>query len=172
MGVKAAFRVADRVVHTAHGGEAGGQGQKGPGAGQAESKQPWRGLCSLRDLAHQPWATGWEHSLTWAGSARRQAGSRAQNLPGVSDGRSASFQRPLIIQRNSLSVCVFPLPPPMPGRKEKTAETEKGANAGREQCWARVHRTLVLSLSLCGLKEHLSQKPNGVTDKGDLVVLG
>lgn len=113
VGVKAAFRVADRVVHTAHGGEAGGQGQKGPGAGQAESKQPWRGLCSLRDLAHQPWATGWEHSLTWAGSARRQAGSRAQNLPGVSDGRSASFQRPLIIQRNSLSVCVFPLPPPM-----------------------------------------------------------
>ena len=109
MGVKAAFRVADRVVHTAH----GGQGQKGPGAGQAESKQPWRGLCSLRDLARQPWATGWEHSLTWAGSARRQAGSRAQNLLGVSDGRGASFQRPLIIQRNSLSVCVFPLPPSM-----------------------------------------------------------
>lgn len=56
---------------------------------------------------------GWEHSLTWAGPARRRAGCQAQNLPGVSHGCGASFQRPLIIQRNSLSFRLFPLPPPM-----------------------------------------------------------
>lgn len=90
----------------------GGKGRKD--LGQAKLKAALEGaLCSLRDLTHQPWATGWEHGLTWAGSAGRQACSRAQNLPGASDGRGASFQRPLIIQRNSLSVCLFLLPPPM-----------------------------------------------------------
>lgn len=64
---------------------------------------------SLPALGHP----GWKHSLTWAGSARRRAGCQAQNLPGVSDGCSASFQRPLIIQRSSLSVHLFLLSLPI-----------------------------------------------------------
>lgn len=64
---------------------------------------------SLPALGHP----GWKHSLTWAGSARRRAGCQAQNLPGVSDGCGASFQRPLIIQRSSLSVHLFLLSLPI-----------------------------------------------------------
>lgn len=89
-----------------------GQGRKG--LGQAKPKAARKGaLCPLWDRPAGPGSPGWEHSLTWAGSARRQAGCQAQNGPGASDGHSASFQKPLIIQRNSLSVCLFPMPPPM-----------------------------------------------------------
>ena len=89
----------------------GGKGRSG--LGQAKPKATLKGL-SVPSGAH-PTALGhpgWEHSLTWAGPARRWAGCQAQNLPGVSDGCGASFQRPLIIQRNSLSFPLFLLPPP------------------------------------------------------------
>lgn len=122
----------------------GGKGRKDLGRAKLKAALE-RALCSLRDPARQPWATGWEHGLTWAGSACwRQAWSRARNLPGASNGRGASFQRPLIIHRNSLSVCLFPLPHPCRRTHENT----------RQAHGLRVHTCHTPTPPMCALTSH------------------
>lgn len=117
------------------------EGQGGKGLGQAKPKAALKGaLCPLWDRPAGPGPPGWEHSLTWAGSARRQAGCQAQNGPGASDGHGASFQRPLIIQRNSLSVCLFPVPPPMHSTHTCTTRANtRTTHAGIPPCSQATH---------------------------------
>lgn len=98
------------------------------GRGGERDTVPKGALSSLGPSIPALGHPGWEHSLTWAGPARRRAGCQAQNLPGVSDGRSASFQKPLIIQRNSRqSICSPPMhtPPRAPHARIHTARTHE-----------------------------------------------
>lgn len=86
---------------------------KGPRAGQAESSSEGGSLSPPPRT--QPTSPGhWAGNIAPPGLVQqRWAECQAQNLPAASDGHGASFQSPLIIQRNSPSVRLFPSPPPM-----------------------------------------------------------
>lgn len=59
----------------------------------------------------------------------------------VSDGCGASFQRPLIIRRNSLSVPLFPLPPPMHNRHMQTCRPRPHAHTPTHTSRMQMHTT-------------------------------
>lgn len=79
---------------------------------------PKGALCPLQDPASQPWATR-AGSTDSPGLVQPEGGLGAklrtcqEFIQSLSDGYGASFQKPLIIQRNSLSVHLFLLSLPM-----------------------------------------------------------